>query len=197
MGPRCERPSSPCLPNPCHNNGTCLEMGVLGGYTCACRDHFTGRNCERHLGWCEENVCLNGATCVGGSTANRGHCVCRAGWTGMLCGVRVAPSCDLSPCVDGGTCTPAPGTTDGYVCRCQSRPGVALDKNCAAPNPCETAPCPGTHVCVSREVSYTCECLKPGCQPWTGGGHENSTVEPATYNNMSKCFTLAPVLDLE
>lgn len=34
---------SPCLVNPCHNNGTCVSMGT---YECHCLEGFEGQNCE-------------------------------------------------------------------------------------------------------------------------------------------------------
>ncbi|XP_045166878.2 lectin BRA-3-like [Mercenaria mercenaria] len=33
-----------CSPDPCENNGTCVE--VADNYTCSCNDGFKGRNCE-------------------------------------------------------------------------------------------------------------------------------------------------------
>ena len=33
-----------CLSLPCHNNGTCDDQ--INGYTCTCRNGFTGTNCE-------------------------------------------------------------------------------------------------------------------------------------------------------
>ncbi|KAH9499805.1 hypothetical protein Btru_077859 [Bulinus truncatus] len=194
MGPLCERPSSLCLSDFCMNNGTCIEYSS-GGYTCQCREHFTGLLCDRRMTWCEENPCLNGAACVNTSSRNTTgtglsasfHCQCLNGWTGKVCGVRQEPTCDLSPCVDGGTCIPAPGTDDGYVCRCRHRQGVSLDKNCAVVNPCESSPCPGTHVCVSDAGTYQCSCLKPGCDPWPVVTHDNSTPDfnSTSYNRMN------------
>lgn len=34
----------PCLVNPCHNNGTCVNMET--SYECRCPDGFEGRYCE-------------------------------------------------------------------------------------------------------------------------------------------------------
>ncbi|KAI8504761.1 hypothetical protein Bbelb_178790 [Branchiostoma belcheri] len=41
----CERITRPCSPNPCINNGTCVET-VPSGFLCRCGQNYTGTYCE-------------------------------------------------------------------------------------------------------------------------------------------------------
>ncbi|XP_077863912.1 uncharacterized protein LOC102805267 [Saccoglossus kowalevskii] len=49
-----------CVPNPCQNNGTCLED--YGYYRCQCPYGFTGYDCETDISGCPTNpfMCYNG-----------------------------------------------------------------------------------------------------------------------------------------
>ena len=35
-----------CIPNPCKNNGKCMETPE-GGFRCICENGYTGMNCEK------------------------------------------------------------------------------------------------------------------------------------------------------
>ena len=42
-----------CSPNPCLNGGTCLvDNTVSGGYSCDCRDGYTGDECGEDVNEC-------------------------------------------------------------------------------------------------------------------------------------------------
>lgn len=42
----------PCYPNPCMNDGRCLQNeNATGGYECSC-SKFEGRNCETDIDEC-------------------------------------------------------------------------------------------------------------------------------------------------
>ncbi|XP_040904012.1 cadherin EGF LAG seven-pass G-type receptor 3 [Toxotes jaculatrix] len=62
-GDYCETEINLCYSNPCQNGGVCARRE--GGYTCICREDYTGDRCEfdRRQGRCVPGVCRNGGTC--------------------------------------------------------------------------------------------------------------------------------------
>ncbi|XP_072537654.1 cadherin EGF LAG seven-pass G-type receptor 3 isoform X2 [Salminus brasiliensis] len=62
-GDYCEIEINLCYSNPCLNGGVCARRE--GGYTCICREDYTGERCEfdRRAGRCVAGVCRNGGTC--------------------------------------------------------------------------------------------------------------------------------------
>ncbi|KAM9785655.1 LOW QUALITY PROTEIN: cadherin EGF LAG seven-pass G-type receptor 3 [Neosynchiropus ocellatus] len=62
-GDYCETEINLCYSNPCLNGGVCARRE--GGYTCICREDYTGDRCEfdRRQGKCVPGVCRNGGTC--------------------------------------------------------------------------------------------------------------------------------------
>ncbi|XP_048065943.1 cadherin EGF LAG seven-pass G-type receptor 3 isoform X3 [Megalobrama amblycephala] len=62
-GDYCEIEINLCYSNPCMNGGVCARRE--GGYTCICREDYTGERCEfdRRGGRCVAGVCRNGGTC--------------------------------------------------------------------------------------------------------------------------------------
>uniref|UniRef100_A0A4W5RPP4 Cadherin EGF LAG seven-pass G-type receptor 3 n=1 Tax=Hucho hucho TaxID=62062 RepID=A0A4W5RPP4_9TELE len=62
-GDYCETEINLCYSNPCLNGGVCARRE--GGYTCICREDYTGEQCEwdRRQGRCVPGVCRNGGTC--------------------------------------------------------------------------------------------------------------------------------------
>ncbi|XP_017266742.1 cadherin EGF LAG seven-pass G-type receptor 3 isoform X2 [Kryptolebias marmoratus] len=62
-GDYCETEINLCYSNPCLNGGVCARRE--GGYTCICREDYTGDRCEfdRRQGRCMPGVCRNGGTC--------------------------------------------------------------------------------------------------------------------------------------
>ncbi|KAM9350321.1 cadherin EGF LAG seven-pass G-type receptor 3 [Symphorus nematophorus] len=62
-GDYCETEINLCYSNPCQNGGVCARRE--GGYTCICREDYTGDCCEfdRRQGRCVPGVCRNGGTC--------------------------------------------------------------------------------------------------------------------------------------
>ncbi|XP_038149789.1 cadherin EGF LAG seven-pass G-type receptor 3 isoform X2 [Cyprinodon tularosa] len=62
-GDYCETEINLCYSNPCLNGGVCARRE--GGYTCICREDYTGDRCEfdRRQGHCVPGVCRNGGTC--------------------------------------------------------------------------------------------------------------------------------------
>ncbi|XP_076325413.1 terribly reduced optic lobes isoform X10 [Tachypleus tridentatus] len=76
---------SPCLPNPCQNNGLCNEdYSRLDSYRCDCQSGFRGDNCEIEEDPCYVlQPCKNGGTCIG--TDNSYKCICPLGFAGTVC----------------------------------------------------------------------------------------------------------------
>uniref|UniRef100_A0AAX7TNR5 Cadherin, EGF LAG seven-pass G-type receptor 3 n=1 Tax=Astatotilapia calliptera TaxID=8154 RepID=A0AAX7TNR5_ASTCA len=62
-GDYCETEINLCYSNPCLNGGVCARRE--GGYTCICREDYTGDRCEfdHRQGRCMPGVCRNGGTC--------------------------------------------------------------------------------------------------------------------------------------
>ncbi|KAM8829797.1 cadherin EGF LAG seven-pass G-type receptor 3 isoform 2-T2 [Synchiropus picturatus] len=62
-GDYCETEINLCYSNPCLNGGVCARRE--GGYTCICREDYTGDRCEfdRRQGKCVPGMCRNGGTC--------------------------------------------------------------------------------------------------------------------------------------
>ncbi|XP_013857210.1 cadherin EGF LAG seven-pass G-type receptor 3 isoform X3 [Austrofundulus limnaeus] len=62
-GDYCETEINLCYSNPCLNGGVCARRE--GGYTCICREDYTGDRCEFdwRQGRCMPGVCHNGGTC--------------------------------------------------------------------------------------------------------------------------------------
>ncbi|XP_030180031.1 EGF-like repeat and discoidin I-like domain-containing protein 3 isoform X1 [Lynx canadensis] len=66
-----EEPTSagPCIPNPCHNGGTCeISEAYRGdtfiGYVCKCPRGFNGIHCQHNINECEAEPCKNGGICT-------------------------------------------------------------------------------------------------------------------------------------
>uniref|UniRef100_A0A672KLN6 Cadherin EGF LAG seven-pass G-type receptor 3 n=1 Tax=Sinocyclocheilus grahami TaxID=75366 RepID=A0A672KLN6_SINGR len=77
-GDYCEIEINLCYSNPCMNGGVCAQRE--GGYTCICREDYTGERCEFDWrgGRCVAGVCRNGGTCLELSGGGF-RCECPAG----------------------------------------------------------------------------------------------------------------------
>ena len=60
----CTTETNNCSPNPCQNNGTCVDDGV--NFSCNCAPGFTGEKCGTNIDNClgNNNPCENNGTCV-------------------------------------------------------------------------------------------------------------------------------------
>ena len=68
-GPTCDDDTDDCLPNPCLNNGFCIDG--INSYTCDCTGTgFDGTKCQTNINDCASNLCLNGGTCIDGINGN-------------------------------------------------------------------------------------------------------------------------------
>ena len=101
-----------CQPNPCKNNGVCVDG--IDSYTCDCPHGFIGANCSISMlsifqdnrnfnmfikpPWsiisftldiddCKGKSCDNGGTCIDGIASFQ--CKCPVGFTGLACEISV------------------------------------------------------------------------------------------------------------
>uniref|UniRef100_A0A182NMM7 Basement membrane-specific heparan sulfate proteoglycan core protein n=1 Tax=Anopheles dirus TaxID=7168 RepID=A0A182NMM7_9DIPT len=72
----------PCADDPCSNAGTCLEAQTAQGYSCLCREGFTGKNCQREGEGCGVDTCGVGR-CE--ETETGPECYCPVHKTGERC----------------------------------------------------------------------------------------------------------------
>lgn len=125
-GVNCEIAITPCLPNPCNNNGHCdvLNQAPFSStsYVCDCPQGYNGTNCEILWNHCMQPMCQNGGTCIvttDATTSPPSHyynCVCGLLFTGQNCETVYDPvdECASNPCVSG-TCV---NLVDMYRCDC-------------------------------------------------------------------------------
>ncbi|EAA44666.5 AGAP003656-PA [Anopheles gambiae str. PEST] len=72
----------PCADDPCKNFGTCLEAQTAQGYSCMCRDGYTGTNCQHEGDGCSDDTCGVGR-CE--ETDTGPECYCPVHKTGDRC----------------------------------------------------------------------------------------------------------------
>lgn len=62
-GINCENWIDTCNPNPCNNNGTCIQHWQ-NDFFCKCSDKFTGKLCENPINTCLYEKCSKNFTNV-------------------------------------------------------------------------------------------------------------------------------------
>uniref|UniRef100_A0A182QPA6 Basement membrane-specific heparan sulfate proteoglycan core protein n=1 Tax=Anopheles farauti TaxID=69004 RepID=A0A182QPA6_9DIPT len=72
----------PCADDPCSNAGTCLEAQTAQGYSCLCREGYTGKNCQHEGEGCGVDTCGVGR-CE--ETETGPECYCPVYKTGDRC----------------------------------------------------------------------------------------------------------------
>lgn len=161
-GLNCADKLDPCpVPDPCYPYSSCVPS--KNGHFCKNRGGSTDPgsltiNCKAM------DPCENGGKCV----SRRGKpdkCVCPPMWKGELCDISYKPNCDLSPCLNNGTCIQKPGSVLGYRCECPNDyygTPVQYDSNCALKNPCDSNSCQNGGFCLQNtNGKYTCSCSAP------------------------------------
>uniref|UniRef100_A0A8C5JXV4 Delta/notch-like EGF repeat containing n=1 Tax=Jaculus jaculus TaxID=51337 RepID=A0A8C5JXV4_JACJA len=149
-GPACEEKVDPCLPSPCHNNGTCFADGVR--FTCSCSPGFTGLTCAQLVDFCALRPCAHG-TCRSVGTSYK--CLCDPGYHGLYC-EEERDECRSAPCRHAATCRHLP---DGYECACA--PGYTGVHCELSKDPCANVSCLNGGACDSEGLNGTCICA-PG-----------------------------------
>ena len=82
VGLNCETEIDDCDPDPCMNDGECIDLVV--GYRCVCQLPYTGPNCSTQLMPCQHHRCRNGAQCIPDERYTDYICRCAPGFTGQL-----------------------------------------------------------------------------------------------------------------
>jgi hypothetical protein len=99
-----------CIPNPCRNNGICIQSGSTTAY-CICDNNWSGYECEMPNP-CISNPCKNYGICTpfwGSLNYVQYKCNCPFGYTGINCEFN-NNICSPATCSNGGTCFLNPDT---------------------------------------------------------------------------------------
>ncbi|NXV57103.1 SVEP1 protein, partial [Molothrus ater] len=142
-----------CFLEPCHNNGTCKQLG--SGYICICPLGYTGLKCETQVDECKSSPCQNNGICKDG--IGTFVCLCQPGYSGLLCEEDIN-ECSSSPCLNGAHCVDG---KNGYRCTCAEGFTGTRDHCEREMNECLSNPCLNRAVCEDRVGSFSCKCL-PG-----------------------------------
>uniref|UniRef100_A0A8C3R0R3 Sushi, von Willebrand factor type A, EGF and pentraxin domain-containing protein 1 n=1 Tax=Cyanoderma ruficeps TaxID=181631 RepID=A0A8C3R0R3_9PASS len=166
-----------CFLEPCHNNGTCKQLG--SGYICICPLGYTGLKCETQVDECKSSPCQNNGICKDG--IGTFVCHCQSGYS--VCHVILSPAlskllshlqysvvllstsnpcllceedvneCSSSPCLNGAHCVDG---KNSYSCTCaKGFTGLNCEVNI---NDCDSSPCLNQATCVDALNSYICKC---------------------------------------
>uniref|UniRef100_A0A8C2PBT7 Sushi, von Willebrand factor type A, EGF and pentraxin domain containing 1 n=1 Tax=Capra hircus TaxID=9925 RepID=A0A8C2PBT7_CAPHI len=137
-----------CFLNPCHNSGTCQQLGR--GYVCLCLPGYTGLKCEIDIDECSSLPCHNNGICK--DRVGEFICECPSGYTGQLCEENVN-ECSSSPCLNKGTCVDG---LAGYHCTCvKGYMGLHCETEV---NECQSSPCLNNAVCEDQLGGFLCKC---------------------------------------
>ena len=177
-GDECERDIDDCAHSPCHNGGTCTDMGNQA-YHCECPAGYEGDRCENDTDECRLLPCQHGGTCI--NEVNGHRCECPAGYEGPNCETDTDECIDM-PCHHGGTCT---DKFNGFECACpRGFVGHACEINV---DDCTNHPCENGGTCTDGVDSFTCTCA-PGFE---GKNCEvdidECAIEPSPCKNGASC----------
>ena len=97
----CFRDASPCLSNPCLNNGLCIQNNT-DKFICNCTKDYEGKFCEVKLQRCGNyEQCHNGGECINRNeeddVTEKFICLCPIGYGGNSCkeGIKLIAHCLL------------------------------------------------------------------------------------------------------
>uniref|UniRef100_A0A8C9S1Q5 Slit homolog 1a (Drosophila) n=1 Tax=Scleropages formosus TaxID=113540 RepID=A0A8C9S1Q5_SCLFO len=114
VDPAIQAKCSPCLSNPCQNQGTC-QSDPVDIYKCTCPTGYKGKNCEKVLNACVSNPCANGATCQpSNEDSDVFSCFCPPGFDGPTCHTNI-DECQDNNCENGASCVDG---LNNYTCLC-------------------------------------------------------------------------------
>ncbi|XP_076312716.1 protein serrate isoform X4 [Tachypleus tridentatus] len=167
----CQNNIDDCNPNPCYNNGRCVDG--INWFRCECAKGFAGPDCRINIDDCASSPCAEGSTCRDGIADFQ--CICPPGQTGRLCNIEVGKrQCEWNGFIyNHGTtwdedcntclCHDTEVTCTKFWCgfpNCLADPNSTGEKiHCphgqeCAPNfhsTCFIPPCPSIGICVSKE----------------------------------------------
>ncbi|XP_065063135.1 neurogenic locus notch homolog protein 1-like isoform X2 [Rhopilema esculentum] len=122
----CIKKADPCHPNPCENDGVCVQKGETDEFDCRCKKPYLPPYCK-NKDPCDPNPCKNEGQCVPTGDGSY-NCICQPGFKGMSCNQQDA--CIPSPCQHGGTCRDENGTAS---CECKGMWAKPFCKECGCP----------------------------------------------------------------
>uniref|UniRef100_A0A803TZK6 Slit homolog 2 protein n=1 Tax=Anolis carolinensis TaxID=28377 RepID=A0A803TZK6_ANOCA len=148
---------SPCLSNPCKNDGTCNNDPV-DFYRCSCPYGFKGQDCDIPIHACISNPCKQGGTCHLKEGEKDGFwCSCPDGFEGENCEVNI-DDCEDNDCENNSTCVDG---INNYTCLCPPEyTGELCEEKldfCAQ----DLNPCQHDSKCILTPKGYKCNCT-PG-----------------------------------
>uniref|UniRef100_A0A8D2J519 Slit homolog 1 protein n=1 Tax=Varanus komodoensis TaxID=61221 RepID=A0A8D2J519_VARKO len=148
---------SPCLSNPCKNDGTCNNDPV-DFYRCSCPYGFKGQDCDVPIHACISNPCKQGGTCHLKEGEKDGFwCACADGFEGDNCEVNI-DDCEDNDCENNSTCVDG---INNYTCLCPPEyTGELCEEKldfCAQ----DLNPCQHDSKCILTPKGYKCNCT-PG-----------------------------------
>ncbi|XP_076005623.1 protein crumbs homolog 2-like [Genypterus blacodes] len=152
LGLLCTAAADTCLPNPCTNGSTCLELH--GDYLCLCPREpvrYSGKNCDVLYDPCILAPCAN---CTSTPGTEEYTCHCPDGFTGPNCTQEV-DECHSNPCT--GTRPYCVDALNGYTCHCPiGFGGLDCQYNVTI---CSEETCQNGGSCVNvPELGYQCLC---------------------------------------
>ncbi|XP_013414285.1 protein jagged-1b isoform X2 [Lingula anatina] len=176
-GTYCHENINDCAPNPCLNQGTCIDK--IDDFQCICKEGWEGDLCHINKDDCENQPCRNNGTCV--DLVDDFTCLCKDGWKGKRCNLRHS-HCDASTCSNSGTCIDLGET---FTCLC---PPQWEGQTChlAKNHSCDSSPCNNGGTCVNSGDSFACIC-REGFEGVTCGENINDCNPYPCYNG-AKCI---------
>ncbi|KAH0616282.1 hypothetical protein JD844_027288 [Phrynosoma platyrhinos] len=157
---------SPCLSNPCKNDGTCNNDPV-DFYRCSCPYGFKGQDCDVPIHACISNPCKQGGTCHLKEGEKDGFwCACPDGFEGENCEVNI-DDCEDNDCENNSTCIDG---INNYTCLCPPEYTAANLNEVEKGELCEEKldfcaqdlnPCQHDSKCILTPKGYKCNCT-PG-----------------------------------
>lgn len=163
-GLRCETNVNECDPEPCFNEGECIDD--VGGFKCNCAGTgYEGTLCQINIDECKiSSPCLNGGSCF--DTYGSYICECKKGFGGNNCEQQVNES--NGTCKDGVNCEvpcskECPQDTECINGKCECIPDA--EGNCisnAAPKSAQstTCNCLNGGTCSGPPTNFSCICPK-------------------------------------
>jgi len=150
-----------CNPNPCKNNGACVQVGKSSA-KCNCTSQFVGYQCE-YQNPCAAKPCQNGGACSAtwSSTSQPNYkCSCPINYSGSRCEIQISALCVPNFCLNSGTCV-----SDGFSLSCVCTQFFTGTKCESVINPCLLADgpaiCKNGALCqldVTSANFYKCVC---------------------------------------
>lgn len=116
-------PIDHCSPNPCQNNGMCINDKVQGTFVCKCAKGYEGSLCEQEINYCSSPTqCGAHGTCYNKQSSPAGFvCICDPDFEGKFCEQEIdSMYCSSTLCGNHGTCIKKPSTSTfpHYHCVC-------------------------------------------------------------------------------